>query len=188
MSGLERAVTEACAYSEGARTILILDQLQAADFADHIRLHRFVTNSEWQQGTGIGTANPRHLIVVLISETPLYHSLARASFRIWTDAQRAFLDYRPEDYGLGREAQRLFAALSALFESAALSPTPSEFSRLLEDLLQRVRSEEQLRQALYGRIEQVDRDRLNAAAQTERLGAVIDALGEFLGQDHIELG
>lgn len=188
MSGFERAVTEACAYSEGARTILILDQLQAADFSDHIRLHHFIASGEWQQGTGMGTANPRHLLVVLMSETPLYHSLARASFRIWTDAQRAFLDYRPEDYGLGPDASPLFAALSALFESAALSPTPSEFSRVLEDLLQRVRSEEQLRQALYGRVESVDRDRLGAAAQGERLSAVIDALGVFLGQDHIELG
>lgn len=188
MSGFERAVTEACAYSEGARTILILDQLQAADFADHIRLHRFIASGEWQQGSGIGMANPRHLLMVLMSEMPLYHSLARASFRIWTDAQRAFLDYRPEDYGLGQDAQPLFAALSALFESVALSPTPSEFSRVLEDLLQRVRSEDQLRQALYGRVEHVDRDRLNAAAQTEKLSAVIDALGEFLGQDRIELG
>ena len=188
MSGFERAVTEACAYSEGARTILILDQLQAADFADHIRLHRFIAEGQWQQGTGAGMANPRHLLVVLISEAPLYHSLARASFRIWTDAQRAFLDYRPEDYGLGQDAQPLFAALSVLFEGAALSPTPSEFARVLEDLLQRVRSEDQLRQALYGRIESVDRDRLNLAAQGEKLGAVIDALGELLGQEHIELG
>lgn len=186
MNALERAVTEACAFSEGAPTILILDQLQAADFADHIRLHHFITSGQWQQGAGI--ANPRHLLVVLISEMPLYHSLARVSFRIWTDAQRAFLDYRPEDYGLGRDAAPLFAALSMLLESTALSPTPSEFARVLEDLLQRVRSEDQLRQALYGRIENADRDRLNASAQTEKLGAVIDALGEFLGQDHIELG
>ncbi len=188
MSALERAVTEACAYSEGERTILILDQLQAADFADQIRLHQFITSGHWQQGAGIGIANARHLLLVLMSETPLYHSLARASFRIWTDAQRAFLDYRPEDYGLGQDALPLFAALSTLLESTALSPTPSEFSRVLEDLLQRVRSEDQLRQTLYGRIENVNRDRLNASAQTERLGAVIDALGEFLGQDHIELG
>lgn len=188
MSGFERAVMEACAYSEGAATILILDQLQAADFSEHIRLHRFVTSGEWAQGSGVGIANPQHLLVALISETPLYHSLARASFRVWTDAQRAFLDYRPEDHGLGQDAQPLFAALSALFQSAALSPTPSEFSRLLDDLLQRVRSEEQLRQALFGRIEGADRDRLNATAQAEKLGATIDALGAFLAQDHIELG
>ena len=35
--------------------------------------------------------------------------------RVWTDAQRAYLDYRPEDYGLGRDAQGLFDSLARLF-------------------------------------------------------------------------
>ena len=116
MSAFERAMTEACAYSEAERTILILDQLQAADFAEHIRLQRFAASGEWHHGSSSAFANPRHLLLVLISEAPLYHSLARISFRIWTDAQRAFLDYRPEDYGLQADAQAMFNALTQLFE------------------------------------------------------------------------
>jgi hypothetical protein len=188
MSAFERVVTEACAYSEAARTVLVLDQLQAADFADHIRLHRFADTGEWSHGSATVVANPRNLLVALISEQPLYHSLARIGFRIFTDAQRAFLDYRPQDYGLGDDALPLFSALSALFSAADLSPTPGEFSRLLDDLLKRVRSEEHLRQSLFGRIENVDRPRLYAPEIHPALGGVIDALNEYLGHDEIKLG
>ncbi len=187
MSAFERAVTEACAYSEAERTVLILDQLHLADFALHIRLHHFASSGEWRHGSISLAANPRHLLLVLLSENPLYHSLARISFRIWTDAQRAFLDYRPEDYGLDNAARPLFQALAALLERAGLSPTPSEFSRVLDDLLHRARSEEQLRQVLYGRIENVARERLEGACGAE-LTSVLDALSRFLGHDHIELG
>lgn len=187
MSTFERAVTEACAYSEGERTVLILDQLQLADFTEHIRLHRFVSSGEWPHGNVSAVANPRHLLIVLISEAPLYHSLARSSFRIWTDAQCAFLDYRPQDYGLADDARPLFQALAALFDRTGLSPTPSEFARVLEDLLVRVRSEDQLRQVLYGRIESVARERLDACTCGAELEATLDALNRYLGHDHIEL-
>ncbi len=188
MSAFERVVTEACAYSEAARTVLVLDQLQAADFADHIRLHRFADGGEWSHGTATVVANPRNLLLALISEQPLYHSLARIGFRIFTDAQRAFLDYRPQDYGLSDEALPLFSGLCALFGTADLSPTPGEFSRLLDDLLHRVRSEDHLRQSLFGRIETIDRPRLYAPETQPALHRVIDALNEYLGHDEIELG
>lgn len=183
----DRAVTEACAYSEGARTILILDQVQAADFADHIRVYHFASTREWDGIAGTVRANPRNLLLVLISEQPLYHSLAKVSYRIWTDAQRAYLDYRPEDYGLGPDAQALFAALATLFEVANASPTPSEFERLLQDLLHRVRSEDQLRQALFGWTEGVERARLYAPELSVPLQTAIDALARFLGHDHVEM-
>ena len=183
----DRAVTEACAYSEGARTILILDQVQAADFADHIRVYHFASTREWDGVAGTVRANPRNLLLVLISEQPLYHSLAKVSYRIWTDAQRAYLDYRPEDYGLGPDAQALFAALATLFEAANASPTPSEFERLLQDLLHRVRSEDQLRQALFGWTEGVERARLYSPALTVPLQTAIDTLARYLGHDHVEM-
>lgn len=188
MSAFERVVTEACAYSEGERTILILDQLQLADFADHIRLHAFAASGEWPHGSVSAVANPRHLLLALISEAPLYHSLARASFRIWTDAQRAFLEYRPQDYGLGEDARTLFQALAALFQRAGMSPTPGEFARVLEDVLVRARSEDQLRQVLYGRIEGAVREPLEAGVCATELAATLDALTLYLGHDHIELG
>jgi hypothetical protein len=183
----DRALTEACAYSEGARCILILDQLQAAAFADHIRLYHFAVSREWHGVAGTVLANPRHLLLVLISEQPLFHSLAKVSYRIWTDAQRAYLDYRPEDYGLGPDARPLFAALATLFEQAGAAPTPREFERLLADLLVRVRSEDQLRQALFGWAEGIDRDRLYAPSLTPHLQAAIDALTQQLGHDEVEL-
>ena len=183
----DRVVTEACAFSEGARTALVLDQLQAADFADHLRLYQFVTSREWTTATGTVTANPRHLLLVLISEEPLYHSLAKASFRIWTDIGRAYLDYKPEDYGMGRDALPLFEALAALFEALQASPTPSEYGRLLSDLIARVRSEDQLRQSIFGWTEGVDRERLFAADTIAPLREVMRVLEAWLGVDHIEL-
>jgi hypothetical protein len=186
-TAFDRALTEACAYSEAERTILILDQLQAADFADHIRLYQFAGSLDWNGVAGTVHANPRNLLMVVISEQPLYHSLAKVSYRVWTDAQRAYLDYRPEDYGLGKDAEALFAALAAVFEVVSASPTPTEFERLLRDLLQRVRSEDQLRQALFGWTEGVDRVRLYAPDVTPRLQEAIDALMRYLGGDNVEL-
>jgi hypothetical protein len=183
----DRAVLEACAFSEAERTILILDQLQAADFADHIRLYQFAASREWRSPAGSVRANPRNLLLVLISEQPLYHSLAKVSYRVWTDAQRAYLDYRPEDYGLGPDAKELFAALAAVFEAAQASPTPSEFQRLLQDLLHNVRSEDQLRQSLFGWTEGLERARLWSPDVTPLLMRAVDALAHYLGHDHIEL-
>jgi hypothetical protein len=183
----DRAVTEACAFSEAERAVLILDQLQAADFTDQVRLYRLVSSLEWTAGSATVTANPRMLLVVLITEERLYHSLARLAYRVWTDAERAFLDFRPEDFGLGRDAQAMFAALTALFEALGASPTPSEFRRLLSDVLQRVRSEEQLRQALFGWSEQIDRPRLYAPELLPLFRNAVDAIGHYVGLDHFEL-
>ena len=183
----DRVMTEACAFSEGARTIVILDQLQAADFADHIKLYHFASSREWSGTAGTVRANVRNLLLVLISEQPLYHSLAKISYRVWTDAQRAYLDYRPEDYGLGPDAQELFAALAGVFEAAQMSPTPSEFQHLLQDLLRHVRSEDQLRQALFGWTEGVERARLYSAELTPPLTAAVDALASYQGHEHNEM-
>lgn len=183
----ERVMVEACGYSEAEPCLLVLDQLQAAPFADQIRLYHFARSGEWTGPGGSAIANRQNLLLALISEQPLYHSLARLSFRIWTDAQRAFLDYRPEDFGLGPDATHLFAAVIAVFEALPANPTPTEFGRLLQDLLGRVGSEDQLRQAIFGRIEQVDRARLYAPELSPLLRACVDELARFLGQEHIEL-
>ena len=184
----ERAMSEACAYSESAPTLLILDQLQAAHFNDQRRLYDFAMSREWTNAAGTVTANGRNFLLALASEQPLYHSLAKCSFRIWTDAQRAFLAYRPADYGLGPEAGALFAALAALCEALAAAPTPSEFGMLLQDLLERSRSEEQVRQAMFGRVESVDRARLYAPETAPLLRAVMLELERLLGADEVTLG
>jgi hypothetical protein len=188
LSAFERAMTEACAYSESAPTLLILDQLQAAHFNDQRRLYDFAMMREWTNGAGTVQANGRNFLLALVSEQPLYHSLAKCSFRVWTDAQRAFLDYRPGDYGLGAEAKALFDALGALCTALGCAPTPTEFGLLLQDLLQRSRSEEQIRQSVFGRVESVDRDRLFAPEATAPLRAVMVELERLLGADEVTLG
>lgn len=187
LDGFERVLTEACAYSEAARTVLILDQLQAAAFADHLRLVEFIDSGEWSAGSASVSANPRNFLLLLISEEPLYHSLARQCYRVWTNAERAYLDYRPEDFGLPAEAAGLLAALADVFAAVGCAPTPRETARLLDDLLHRVRSEDQLRQSIFGWTEGIDRARLSAPALAAPLRATLDALEALLGADRVEL-
>ncbi len=187
-STFERVMTEACAYSEASQTLLILDQLQAAHFADQARLYNFVMNREWSNSAGSASANARNLVLVLISEQALYHSLAKCSYRIWTDAQRAFLDYRPADYGLGPEAQGFFAAIATVCVALPASPTPSEFANVISDLLHHARSEEQIRQSLFGRIENLERARLYAPELAPPLRALLVELERLLGADEVSLG
>jgi hypothetical protein len=184
----ERAMMEACAYSESAPTLLILDQLQAAHFNDQRRLYQFAMSREWTNAAGTVTANGRNFLLALVSEQPLYHSLAKCSFRVWTDAQRAFLDYRPSDYSLGPEAGALFEALAALCLAVHCAPTPSEFGLVLQDLLQRARSEEQIRQSLFGRVESASREHLYAPESVGPLRSVMVELERLLGADEVTLG
>ncbi len=187
LTAFERVVSEACAYSEAARTILILDQLQTADFADQLRLVTFASTGEWATGSASVIANRRHLLIVLIAEGELYHSLARLAYRVWTDAEGAFLDFRLDDFGLAPDASAILDSIIRLFAALGSAPTTSEFARLVRDVMDRVRSEEQLRQSIFGWTEHVDRARLYAPDITPHLSAVIDAVGDYHGLDHIEM-
>ena len=186
-STFERAMTEACAYSEASPVLLILDQLQHAHFAEQARLYHFVMTREWSGPQGSAIAHPRNLLLALVSEQPLYHSLAKCSFRVWTDAQSAFLDYRPQEYGLGPEAQGLFAAIAQVCGPLGAAPTPSEFQHLLADLLRHARSEEQIRQSFFGRVESVDRNRLYAPELTAPLRGLLNELERLLGADEVQM-
>lgn len=188
LSAFERVVTEACAYSEGARTLLVLDQSQAADFKEHIRLYHFVASREWSTGQGTVVAHLRNLLLVLISEEPLYHSLARVSFRLHTDAGRGAANYRPEDFGLTPAAEEFLTALAQVFEAIGAVPTPGEYGRILADLHARVRTEEQLRQCLFGWMENLDRAALYARPLEPLLAAAQGAINRYFGLEEIELG
>lgn len=188
LSPFERAVVEACAFSESERTLLILDQLQLGDFQDHIRLYHFVQSREWRTQQGCVVGNPRNLLLVLISEQPLYHSLQRVSFRVWTDPDSQRFDYVPEDFGLGQDSRPVFDALATLFAQLGQVPTPSEMAKLLADLQQRIRTTEHLRQSLFGWVEHIDRTRLYAAATEPALQAVVEATNRYVGLDEIQLG
>jgi hypothetical protein len=183
----ERAVLEACAFSEAQRTILILDQLQAANFADHIRIFNFVQSKEWSAAGTQVLANARNLLLVLISEQPLYLSLQKLCFRIWTDAGRGMVDFKPADIGLDTSARGWMAAMAQLFTAIDCAPTPSEYQRLSDDLLRRVRTPEQLRAAMFGRMEAIDRSRLNDPIHEALLARVLDELNTYLGVDEISL-
>lgn len=187
-SGFERVMTEACAYSEAAQTLLILDQLQSAHFSDQARLYHFAMKREWNSPSGAATANAKNLVMVLISEQALYHSLAKCSYRVWTDAQRAYLDYRPADFGLGPEAQAFFSSLSGVCLALEAAPTPSEFANVVDDLLHRARSEAQIRQSLFGRIETLERARLYAPELAPPLRSLLGDLERLLGADEVSLG
>ena len=185
LSSFERSMTEACAYSEAAQTVLVLDQLQAAHFSVQAGLYQFVMNREWTNSAGTVAVNGKNFLLVLISEQPLFHSLAKCSFRVWTDAQGAYLDYRPVEFGLGPEANDLFAALARVFVLLAAAPTPSEFAHLLDDLVRHARSVEQIRQSLYGRVESADRQHLYAPELAEPLRALLAELERYLGADEV---
>jgi hypothetical protein len=188
LRAFERSMSEACAYSEGARTLLILDQLQAADFHDHIRLYHFVQMREWSSPQGTAVANANNLLLVLISEEPLYHSLAKVSFRIHADDSHGHFDYRPEDFGLDASAAEFMAALGRLFSALGQSPTPREYTHILADVHQRIRTAEHLRQSLYGWMEGADRASLQAAPLRPLAEAAVQAINRYLGAEEIELG
>jgi hypothetical protein len=188
LPAFERALVEACAYAESEPTVLVLDQLQHADFARQQALHDFVRRGEWRGAGGPLAGHRERLLVVLVSEAPLYHPLAQCAFRVWTDAQRAWAGWTPQEFGLGAEAGDLFEALAALFESSGAAPTSAEFRLLLDDLAHRVRHVEALRHALYGRIESMPRARLLSPECAGPLERVIAELERLLVSERIELG
>ncbi len=187
LPAFERAVIEACSYSEGEPTILILDQLQAADFREHIRLFQFVQSREWSSSQGTVVANPRTLLLLLISEQPLYHSLHKVSFRIHADPGRSSFGHRPSDLGLGPESEALLVSLGTLFEAMGYSPTLSEMRRLMDDIHHRVRGEDQLRQSIFGWTEGIDREMLYAPELQPLVRAAIAEILRWAGADEIHL-
>lgn len=185
---LDEVVIEACAQSEGEPTVLILDQLQAADFRDHIRLQQLVGHGIWPARDQAYHANPRHLLLFLIAEEPIYHGLRKESFRVWIGrlSERQGV-YTPSDFGFGPEALPLFAALADLFRRLDCAPTRTEFARVLHDLQLHTRTPEQLQLTLYGRVEGIDRLALRAPAMGGELTRVLAAAQTSMLAEHIEL-
>lgn len=185
---IDQRFAEACGYSEGEDTVLILDQLQAADFREHIRLYKFITTGEWTIRGGTYQANRKHLVLFLISEEPLYHSLQKQSFRIWVSAvSHRQVPYQPDEFGLGEEALPVMEALAELFRALGMSPTRSEYSRILNDIHAFVRNREGLRHTLYGWTEGVDRSALFSEALNPLLDSAVDAIFLYLGGAQVEI-
>lgn len=185
---LDRVLSDACAFSEAESTLCILDQLQVLDFSEQIRLHRFLQTGTWQTADGEYVASPRRLLLFLISEAPLYHSLQKQSFRLWVKrAGYAEYRYRAEEFGLPVAAQSLIDALEPVFAQLAVLPTHSEYGHLLDDIHARVGSAEELAQSIYGWTEGVSPGQLAAPECRERLAAAMAAIDGYLGADVVEL-
>ena len=131
--------------------------------------------------------SPRNLILALISEDDLYHPLQKASFRVWTDAGSGLVNYQPADFGLASDARWFMDAMAQVFAALQSSPTFSEYSMLVNDIRDRVRTVEHLRVALYGRIEHLDRDLLTARELEPVLGEAVTQINLWVGLDEIEL-
>jgi hypothetical protein len=181
-------MSKACAFSEGEKTLLIIDQLQQADFREHIRISHFLQNRQWHIKDSVYYANPAFLLVLLISDDPLYHSLQKSSYRIWVNKiSRRLVPYLPGDFGLGNEAREIMSTLETLFQALGMSPTRSEYDRLLYDLRMHVRSLNQLRNSLYAWVEGIDRQTLFTTQLQPLLEQVVEALPGFVGIDNVEL-
>lgn len=184
----DQVMSEACAFSEGENTILILDQLQAADFREHIRLYHFLQRGTWEFRDTAYYANPRFLLAFLISETPLYHSLHKASYRIWVNrVSHRQIPYRPEEFGLGPEAEAILAGLANLFEALDTAPTRSEYERLLHNIAHHARTIDHIRHAVYAWTDGADRAMLFSAELKPLLERVVDAIPALVGFDEVEL-
>ncbi|MBF0256571.1 MAG: hypothetical protein HQL47_08980 [Gammaproteobacteria bacterium] len=181
-------MSKACALSEGEKTLAIIDQLHEADFREHIRLSKFLDNMQWQIKDSIYYANPHYLLVLLISDQPLYHSLQKASYRLWVNRlSQRLIPYLPKDFSLGEEAREIMQRLDQLFRELGASPTHSEYQHLLHDLQWHVRTREQLQSALYAWFEGVDRQSLQLPHIQPLLDTVIDALPSLVGMDDVEI-
>ena len=188
VSRFDHTMSDACAFSEGERTIVILDQLQAAPFADHIRLYKFIRSHQWDSAATQFFANKNKLLVFLISEEPLYHSLQKHSFRVWVnDTSVGDKRYRAEDFHLQNDAQDLIDALRGLFAEVGVMPTFSEFAHILNDIQLNVRTAEELTHSIYGWTEGITLDALRAEALREELDTVMSAIETYIGVDEVEL-
>ncbi len=187
LSPFERVLTEACAFSESGRTILVLDQLQLCDFSDQLRLFGFISTRQWSVANAAMLANAKNLLVFLVSTEALYHSLQKVSFRIFTDAGRQVIDFKPGDLGLPEDAAPLLARFQQVFAEIGAAPTLNEYKKILLDCDQRVRTVEHLRIVLFGRMENLPRERLYDAELEVSLLSVVDEVLRLLGVEQAEL-
>ncbi|MCW8855680.1 MAG: hypothetical protein OQK76_06005 [Gammaproteobacteria bacterium] len=185
----DRIMTEACALSEAETTILILDQLDKADFQQHIRLFEFTKSKIWSYSDVAFHANANNLMIFFISNEDLYHSLQQSSFRVWISAQAASTGkIQPQDLDLDESSREWLDSLSELMIELGISPSISEYKRLAYDIESHVRTEEQLRTSIFGWIENVDRKRLYSKSIQPFVSRLMKIIESGFGiQEEIEL-
>ena len=186
VSDFDHVMSEACAFSEGEQTVLILDQLQFADFKDHIRIYHFIKSCEWSYGDNSLKAGIKNLLLLLISDDPLYHSLQKCSFRVWINAvSSAQKEYSPADFELNDDVLPIMEALAAIFDKLAMAPTHSEYKNILNDIHLNVHTEQELIHSLYGWMEGINRELLYSKEMHTLLSQVIDKIQQYHGMDEV---
>ncbi len=185
----DRTMSDVCAFSEAEKTILILDQLHAADFKEHIRIYRFLTEKEWRYADAVFYANRKNLMVFLISEEALYHSLQKNSFKVWISGPASSqIPYRPADFKLGPEAEPLLNTLYDLFSKLGMFLTFSEYKKIIYDIQQNVRSVDDLKSSIYGWTEGIDRVQLMSEEVHEEVQEIMPIVQKFIGiEEDLEL-
>ena len=181
---LDRVMSEACALSEGERTILILDQLNLAPFKHHLRLTDFVRSQEWSYGDMALKANPGNLLLFLISDEPVFHSLQQMSFSIWVDSgvERP-AELTPTALGLAENAREMLEALKAIFEALDVQPTLHEVKRVVHDIHVNIHDAAHLKTSIYGWIEGVDRKHLMSEYMATVFDKQMPVITHYLGID-----
>lgn len=188
ITALDRIITEACAFSEGEHTVMIIDQLQAADFREHIRLYTLIKDGQWLYGDVTFTANKHNLLIFLISEKPLYHSLQKVSFRVWVNAASSrHVDYKPSDFGLDDDALDVMHALANVFNALGVVPTLSEYAKIMVDVQINIHTAEDLCHSIYGWTEGIDRDLLFSEPLSALYEETVTAITHYIGCDSVEV-
>lgn len=185
----DRIMNDACAFSEAERTILILDQLQAADFKDHIRIYDFLIQNEWRYRDASFYANRNNLLVFLISEEALYHSLQKNSFKVWVKgASGRTAPFKPADFQLGPEAEQMMIVLHEIFQRLRVHPTFTEYKRIVHDIQHNVHTTEDLKTSIYGWTEGIERERLYSEELDRFFEKAMPIIEDYIGiEEALEL-
>ena len=182
---LDRIVSEACALSEGERTALILDQLHKAPFRQHLRLTEFIQTQLWSYADITLKAHPQNLLLVLLSDEPLYHTLQHLSFNLWVDSGHPPEEpITPATLGLAENARGMLEALHGIFEQLNVSPTADEYRRVVHDVHVNIHSLAHLKTSIYGWVEGVDRRHLTSEYMQQVFERHWPAITAYLGIDH----
>lgn len=156
MEEFEKIIIESCALSEAESTILIIDQLHLATFKDHMSLYDFITSKTWNSGENKYIANASNFILIMISETEIYHALQQCSFKIWVDSlHHPGKPPTSSELDLDKTADGWIQAVSEICNALNLSPTLNTYQKIAHDIEQHIRSADQLRISLYGWVEGV---------------------------------
>ena len=189
VSPLDKLLNEACALSEAEKTVLILDQLQLADFKQHLRLLDFSKSSVWRYGDVSCYANRDNLTIYMVSDGGLSPVLQQISFRLWLPVKDKPIDYlQAEELGLSESCNAWLPQLVILMQKLDVSPTMSEYAALAYDVECFVCTEQQLRESIMGRVKSVDYGRLNSEPLKEALSLFMKCYEDSLDiQESIEI-